>query len=225
MQLFRRFGPRAMRYLLVLLTLLWGPIVPVQAQSVTTPPAVALVCAYNLSPITAISGQFFFVQCDDSGRLLVASDVADLVPGTSAAPCSTAGSILYSDGTLVQCAGATKATSIALGAGSPITSSGPGGALTALAYTNPNTIALANLSATTSAIGGGLLTAGTCATGTVAVANSTTSMTVSVSPNTYPGDGTLFYGYVSTNGTVTVKACAIVALTPTSSTYNVRVIQ
>lgn len=50
-------------------------------------------------------------------------------------------------------------------------------------------------------------------------------MTVMVTPNTYPGDGTLFYGYVSTNGTVTVKACAIIALTPTSSTYNVRVVQ
>lgn len=81
------------------------------------------------------------------------------------------------------------------------------------------------LSATTGSIGGGVLTAGTCASGTVAVANSTTTMTVQVTPNTYPGDGTLFFGYVSTNGTVTVKACAIVALTPTASTYNVRVVQ
>lgn len=81
------------------------------------------------------------------------------------------------------------------------------------------------LSATTGSIGGGVLTAGSCASGTVAVANSTTTMTVQVTPNTYPGDGTLFFGYVSANGTVTVKACAIVALTPTASTYNVRVVQ
>lgn len=54
--------------------------------------------------------------------------------------------------------------------------------------------------------------------------NSTTAMTVSVTPNTYPGDGVVAYGYVSSNGTVTVKVCAIVGLTPTSSTYNVRVI-
>lgn len=81
------------------------------------------------------------------------------------------------------------------------------------------------LSATTGSIGGGVLTAGSCASGTVAVTNSTTTMTVQVTPNTYPGDGTVFFGYVSTNGTVTVKACAIVALTPTSSTYNVRVVQ
>lgn len=81
------------------------------------------------------------------------------------------------------------------------------------------------LTGTTASIGGGALLAGACASGTVAVTNSTTSMTVTVTPNTYPGDGTLFYGYVSTNGTVTVKACAIIALTPTSSTYNVRVVQ
>lgn len=78
---------------------------------------------------------------------------------------------------------------------------------------------------TTGSIGGGLLAAGACASGTVAVTGSTTAMTVTVSPNTYPGDGTDFAGYVSTNGTVTVKVCALVAVTPTSSTYNVRVIQ
>ena|ERR1700675_2646897 len=81
------------------------------------------------------------------------------------------------------------------------------------------------LTATTGSIGGGVLIAGACASGTVAVTNSTTTMTVSVTPNTYPGDGVLFYGYVSTNGTVTVKVCAIIGLTPTGSTYNVRVVQ
>lgn len=81
------------------------------------------------------------------------------------------------------------------------------------------------LTGTTGSIGGGVLTAGTCSSGTVAVTSSTTSMVVQVSPNTYPGDGSLFYGYVSTNGTVTVKVCAVVALTPSASTYNVRVMQ
>lgn len=80
------------------------------------------------------------------------------------------------------------------------------------------------LTGTTGSIGGGALLAGACASGTVAVTGSTTAMAVSVTPNTYPGDGTLMYGYVSVNGTVTVKVCVIVALTPTSSTYNVRVI-
>jgi len=81
------------------------------------------------------------------------------------------------------------------------------------------------LSGTTGSIGGSALTAGQCASGTVSVSNSTTSMTVSVSPNTYPGDGFIPWGYVSANGTVTVKVCAELAGTPTSSTYNVRVIQ
>jgi hypothetical protein len=82
-----------------------------------------------------------------------------------------------------------------------------------------------SLTGTTGSIGGGALIAGACTSGTVAVTNSTTSMAVGISPNTYPGDGVLWYGYVSANGTVTVKVCGVVAVTPTASTYNVRVIQ
>jgi len=81
------------------------------------------------------------------------------------------------------------------------------------------------LAAATGKIGGSELAAGKCASGTVAVAGATTNMTVSVSPTTYAGDGFIPWGYVSANGTVTVKVCAQVGGTPTSSTYNVRVIQ
>lgn len=49
------------------------------------------------------------------------------------------------------------------------------------------------LTGTTGSIGGGALLAGACVSGTVAVTGSTTAMTVSVTPNTYPGDGTLFF--------------------------------
>ena len=87
------------------------------------------------------------------------------------------------------------------------------------------TFALA-LSGTTGSVGGGLLTAGTCASGTATVTGATTSMSVTLpQPATYPGDGFEIYGYVSAANTVTVKVCAIVALTPTATTYNVRVIQ
>lgn len=79
--------------------------------------------------------------------------------------------------------------------------------------------------ATTGSIGGGALLAGACASGTVAVTNSTTAMVVTASPVTYPGDGAYWMAYVSTAGTVTVKVCAAVALTPTASAYNVRVLQ
>lgn len=81
------------------------------------------------------------------------------------------------------------------------------------------------LTGTTGSIGGALLAAGACSSGTVAVTNSTTAMAVSVTPVTYPGDGNYWMGYVSTNGTVTVKICAAVAGTPGASTYNVRVLQ
>ncbi len=80
-------------------------------------------------------------------------------------------------------------------------------------------------SGTTGTIGGSLLVAGACTSGTVAVINSTTAMAVSASPVTYPGDGAYWLAYVSTNGTVTVKVCAAVMTTPTASNYNVRVLQ
>jgi len=62
--------------------------------------------------------------------------------------------------------------------------------------TYPSSGSIADImSASTVTIVGGVLTAGSCASGTVAVANSTTTMTVQVTPNTYPGDGTLFFVY------------------------------
>ena len=83
------------------------------------------------------------------------------------------------------------------------------------------------LSGTSGSIGGSALTAGQCASGTATVAGATTSMAVAVSPAGGNNPGTSFYwqGYVSSAGTVTVRVCALVAGTPTATTYNVRVIQ
>jgi hypothetical protein len=87
----------------------------------------------------------------------------------------------------------------------------------------PNATALAG---TTGSIGGGLLAAGSCTSGTATVNGATTSMAAALpQPATYPGDGFELYAYISAANTVTVKVCAIVALTPTATTYNVRVIQ
>lgn len=80
------------------------------------------------------------------------------------------------------------------------------------------------LTGTTGSLGGGALLAGACAAVTVSVANSTTAMAVVATPVTYPGDGATWLAYVSTAGTVTVKVCAVIALTPTASAYNVRVL-
>lgn len=94
-----------------------------------------------------------------------------------------------------------------------------GGTITGIVGLSPT------LPGTTGSIGGGILLAGACTSGTVAVTNSTTAMSVVATPVTYPGDGVTWAGYVSTAGTVTVKVCAIVGLTPGATAYNVRVIQ
>lgn len=85
---------------------------------------------------------------------------------------------------------------------------------------------LSTLKGTSASIGGGLLTAGTCASGTATVTGATTAMTTTLPIGaTYPGDGFEIYSYVSAANTVTVKVCALVALTPTATTYSVAVIQ
>ncbi len=76
---------------------------------------------------------------------------------------------------------------------------------------------------TTSSLGGSLLTAGSCTSGTVSITGATTSMVATASPVTYPGDGNYWLAYVSASNTVTVKVCAVLSLTPTASAYNVRV--
>ena len=81
------------------------------------------------------------------------------------------------------------------------------------------------LSGTTDSIGGSQLGIAGCTSGTVAVTGATTAMVAVASPNTYPGDGILWDAQVTSAGNVTVKVCAIALLTPTSSTYNVRVLQ
>ena len=103
-----------------------------------------------------------------------------------------------------------------------------GAVLTAATVTIPDaagTLAEAITPVVTSSIGGSALAAGACASTTVSATSSTTSMAVVASPVTYPGDGAYWLAYVSAAGTVTVKVCASVAMTPAASGYNVRVIQ
>lgn len=76
----------------------------------------------------------------------------------------------------------------------------------------------------TSSIGGGLLTVGTCASGTATITGAATGMAVDATPTTYPGDGNYWLGYVSAADTVTVKVCATATLTPTASVYNIRIL-
>jgi hypothetical protein len=82
---------------------------------------------------------------------------------------------------------------------------------------------------TTGNIGGSLLGAGHCASGTVTIAGATASMTAVVSPYSNPladaNHGLAIWAFVSSANTVTVEVCAIVQTTPTQTTYNVRVSQ
>jgi hypothetical protein len=99
------------------------------------------------------------------------------------------------------------------------------GTVNATALYSNGTQILPTLSGTSGSIGGGALIAGQCATGTLTVTGATTTMVALTDPNTYPGDGTIWDAQVTAANTVTVKVCAIIALTPTASTYNVRILQ
>lgn len=83
------------------------------------------------------------------------------------------------------------------------------------------------LTGATSTIGGSALAAGACTTGTAAIANSTTSMVVAVSPSADPGTGIVWEGWISADGTATVRVCNVTpsSVTPAAETYNVRAIR
>lgn len=87
------------------------------------------------------------------------------------------------------------------------------------------------LSGTTSSIGGSVLIAGACSSGTVTVTGATTGMVATASPagGVDPTNGNTLGvsidARVSAADTVMVAICSPIAGTPTAATYNVRVIQ
>ncbi len=80
------------------------------------------------------------------------------------------------------------------------------------------------LAATSGSIGGVSLAPGNCASGTVAVPGAAKADAVVVTPETYPGDGVYWGGYVGSPGTVSVKLCAVVAARPAATVFQVRVL-
>ena len=60
------------------------------AQTVLDPKQVALVCAYNSSPSAPVSGQYYFVQCDQYGKLITSGG-----GGGGGSPGGTNGQIQY----------------------------------------------------------------------------------------------------------------------------------
>lgn len=102
------------------------------------------------------------------------------------------------------------------------------GTINATAVYSNNVQLKPNLTGTTGTISGAI-GAGSCDSGTVSVTGATVGMPVVASANTggAPGDAFYMKADVTSSNTVTVKVCAAVAAggTPTSSTYNVRVLQ
>ena len=83
------------------------------------------------------------------------------------------------------------------------------------------------LGGTTGTIGGSALAAGSCANGSVPVANAVAGspVAVSASDGSLPSGLTTLSAAVTAPGTVTVQVCAVAAVTPAAKTYNVRVLQ
>lgn len=87
--------------------------------------------------------------------------------------------------------------------------------------TNYTAVIDGRAAATSGSISGAIVGIG-CDSATVTINGAATGMDAHATPNTYPGDGIFWNAYVSSANTVTVKVCSDVTVTPTASTYNVR---
>jgi len=107
-----------------------------------------------------------------------------------------------------------------------LTTTGTGAATLAAGVLNvpTPTIPAAPLSGTSTALGGSAMTVGQTVTVTVAIVGATTAMVACCSPVTATA-GFVFDSYVSSSGTVTVRLTCVLAGTPASSVFNVRVLQ
>ena len=85
-----------------------------------------------------------------------------------------------------------------------------------------------NLTNTTSAIGGSPLTLGQQATGTASITGASAAVAagaiIQVTPVSEPGNGFVWTGVLTGTDTVTVKVICLVAGTPASVVYNVKVL-
>ncbi|MGH9507119.1 MAG: hypothetical protein ACRD13_09375, partial [Terriglobales bacterium] len=66
--------------------------------------------------------------------------------------------------------------------------------------------------------------AGGCAAATVPVSGAAAGMAVVATPESDPGAGFVWQGWVSAPNTVTVRICALAAATPAATAYAVRVL-
>lgn len=105
-------------------------------------------------------------------------------------------------------------------------------------FTFPNQTGNFTVSSTTSLFGGiiqatttstvsGALTAGVCdtTTSTVIGANMSSTTAVETTPQTYPGDGAVWYSYVANTTQVVTKLCGLSVITPTATKFNLVIFQ
>ncbi|MFZ1133869.1 MAG: hypothetical protein WAN69_02910 [Candidatus Korobacteraceae bacterium] len=110
-------------------------------------------------------------------------------------------------------------TVTSVGATAPLVSTGG----SAPVVSCPTCVTAPTLTGTTGSIGGSTLTAGSCATGTAAVAGSVVGHPVSVSASdgSLPNGLIILSAAVTSSNTVTVQLCATGSVTPTANTYTV----
>lgn len=77
----------------------------------------------------------------------------------------------------------------------------------------------------TATLSPGALLLGGCGSTTVSVPGARTGMYVEATPTSDPGTGVVWQAWVSSSDNVTVRECALLSITPTATTYNVRVFQ
>lgn len=110
--------------------------------------------------------------------------------------------------------------------GSAYTDSATGNAWTCTGGAWKMVATTALLSGTTGSIGGGALLLGNCASGTTTVTGAVAGQgaLANTSDGSFIGGAFQIQANVSSSNTITVNICAVVAGTPPSKTYSVRVI-
>lgn len=83
----------------------------------------------------------------------------------------------------------------------------------------------ASSTVSTPSIGGGALLAGACSKATSTIDSTVTSSTAAfdTTPKNYPGDGVVWDSYLTAPGELTTRVCAVIAVTPTATAYNVKI--
>lgn len=163
---------------------------------------------------TASTGNVIAIPFPDCNGSTKAVNTTQNTDGSTAITCNSA----------IAAQTATSATSATSATTATTATNVSGGTAAVTSLTINGTAVNPILSGTSGSLGGGLLAAGACTSGTVSITGAASGMSVIATPTTYPGDGVQWQAYVSSSNTVTVKVCEIILGTPTVSIYNIRVV-